>query len=138
MLLQGLINPLFKPSPHGLLLQSRFRVWVQKQQLPEVKKRLKNRRLKAHEFHVAGSGPGGTFNLVPPWPPHINRTIRPWPNPSYEFLDKKKFPLRYKNIEIQYQPSLIPGPHTITSPIGGKMERIVHPIKNTLKPARVE
>merc|ERR1719229_145654 len=94
-------------------------------------KRLPNVRLKSTDYEVC-SGRDGSFNLMPPWPPRVNRTIEvtpPWggkinPWPTHEH---KKYPMRWKNIEYEYTPRLMRKPHGHSSQRwSGPVTRIEH------------
>eukprot|EP00929_Paragymnodinium_shiwhaense_P096825 TRINITY_DN58545_c0_g1_i1.p2 TRINITY_DN58545_c0_g1~~TRINITY_DN58545_c0_g1_i1.p2 ORF type:complete len:193 (-),score=24.09 TRINITY_DN58545_c0_g1_i1:111-689(-) len=87
---------------------------------------LPNRKLQADEFHLS-TGATGNFYWRPPYPPRINRTIAPdppadtkrnlWPTKVH-----KKYPLRWKNVEYEYEPQML------RKPIANRSERWSGPV----------
>ena len=91
------------PQPRGHKQPTR-RVMKSPERLPNV-------RTRAREFTVAASATG-TFNLIPPYPPRVNRSIEVYPSDKRKPAQvHKAFPLRWKNVEYQHTPVLRMGPH---------------------------
>mmetsp|Transcript_15896 Transcript_15896/g.29067 ORF Transcript_15896/g.29067 Transcript_15896/m.29067 type:complete len:225 (-) Transcript_15896:12-686(-) len=68
-----------------------------------------------YDYHL-GVGSNGGMYLMPPYPPRVNRTIPVRPTPDdrrnlWPTKVHKSYPLRWKNIEYQYEPALQRKPH---------------------------
>ena len=77
--------------------------------------RLPNIRTRAQEY-MPGMSANGTFNLLPPYPPRVNRTIEVYPAKGdkrnhWPTQEHKNYPLRWKNVEYKYTPVLRMKPH---------------------------
>ncbi len=109
------------PLPRGYKRPTR-RVMKSPERLPNIKTR-------SHEYTL-GMSNNGNYNLIPPYPPRVNRTIdvipakgdkrNHWPTQEH-----KDYPLRWKNIEYKYTPVLRMKPHS-GDRWTGKIERIDH------------
>jgi len=89
------------PVPRGYKRPTR-RVMKTPERLPNV-------RTRAEEYTVSVSS-NGTFNLTPPYPPRVNRTIYVYP-PKGDKQEHKEYKLRWKNVEYKYTPVLRARPH---------------------------
>ncbi|CBZ56219.1 hypothetical protein NCLIV_066440 [Neospora caninum Liverpool] len=78
------------------------------------------------DFAVARRADGG-FHLVPPYPPRINKTIEPYPPSAGNYYElHRHYKLKWKNIEYQYVPKMMPRPWGRAGPWGGELVRIFH------------
>ena len=94
--------------------------------------RLPNIRTRAREY-TPGMSANGNFNMLPPYPPRVNRTIEVFPKKGdkrnhWPTQDHKDYPLRWKNITYKYTPILRMKPHG-GDRWTGKIERIDHKSK---------
>ena len=107
------------PVPRGYKRPTR-RVMKTPERLPNV-------RTRSHEYSVSASS-NGTFNLTPPYPPRVNRTIDVYPPKGdkrnhWPTQEHKEYKLRWKNVEYKYVPVLRMKPHG-GDRWGGKIERL--------------
>jgi hypothetical protein len=77
--------------------------------------RLPNIKTRPNEFSVSVSS-NGNFNLIPPYPPRVNRSIEVYPPKGdkrnhWPTQEHKEYKLRWKNIEYKYVPTLRMKPH---------------------------
>eukprot|EP00920_Eleutheroschizon_duboscqi_P035975 GHVT01087093.1.p1 GENE.GHVT01087093.1~~GHVT01087093.1.p1 ORF type:complete len:476 (+),score=85.48 GHVT01087093.1:282-1709(+) len=96
--------------------------------------RLPNRKTKAKDFRI-GLGRDGRYQLYPPYPPQINRTIPPCP-PTEQYEGRqgsgrcythRHFRLAWGNVEYLYTPVPMPKPRGLTGFWGGELVRIEKP-----------
>ena len=102
--------------------------------------RYPNVKTKAYEFNVClsdflspiitqlSSSSNGTFNITPPYPPRVNRSIEVSPAKGdkrnhWPTQEHKDYPLRWKNVEYKYTPVLRSKPHG-GDRWTGKIERV--------------
>jgi hypothetical protein len=90
------------PQPRGFKRPSR--------RLMKSPERLANFRLRSEDFSV-GVSANGAFNLLPPYPPRVNRTIEVYPPKGdkrnhWPTQEHKSYRLRWKNVEYEYTPVL--------------------------------
>lgn len=90
--------------------------------------RLPNVRTKSSEYTV-GVSANGTYSLIPPYPPRVNRTIDVFPAKGdkrnhWPTQEHKQYPLKWKNVEYKYTPVLRMKPHG-GDRWTGKIERVV-------------
>jgi len=109
------------PLPRGYKRPTR-RVMKSPERLPNIKTR-------SHEYTL-GMSNNGTYNLIPPYPPRVNRTIEVTPSKGdkrnhWPTQEHKDYPLRWKNVEYKYTPILRMKPHG-GDRWTGKVERIDH------------
>jgi hypothetical protein len=95
------------PVPRGYKRPTR-RVMKTPERLPNV-------RTRAEEYSVSVSS-NGTFNLTPPFPPRVNRTINVYPPKGEKrnhwlTQEHKEYKLRWKNVEYKFTPVLRKKPH---------------------------
>lgn len=91
--------------------------------------RLPNTKTRPHEFSL-GISSNGTYNLIPPYPPRVNRSIEVFPSKTdkrnhWPTKDHKDYPLRWKDVEYKYTPVLKMKPHG-GDRWTGRIERIEH------------
>eukprot|EP00971_Amphidinium_carterae_P250703 4976886-Amphidinium_carterae.1 len=65
---------------------------------------------KPYDYHL-GAGSNGGMYWMPPYPPRVNRTVPVRPTPDdrrnhWPTKAHKSYPLRWKNVEYQYEPAL--------------------------------
>uniref|UniRef100_A0A0G4HY45 Uncharacterized protein n=1 Tax=Chromera velia CCMP2878 TaxID=1169474 RepID=A0A0G4HY45_9ALVE len=122
----------FLPSLHVQQrgLQPTLRPW--KKPPAKITTTLPNRRPRPKDFHIAVTSTG-SFELYPPFPPHINRTRPPIAPRSgkkrKDVTSHRDFSLRWKHIEYKYVPKLMPKPRGLTGAWSGEVTRIEHSSK---------
>jgi len=121
----GWSNCQFLQGPlYGLQQTRQVRHWARKGAPPDTIRALPNRKTRANEYRI-GTVSSGVYSLLPPYPPRVNRTIKPYPanNPH---KNDREYLLRWKHIEYKFQPKLLPKPWKYTGAWGGSIIRIDH------------
>jgi hypothetical protein len=108
------------PQPRGYKRPTR-RVMKSPERLPNI-------RLRPADYSVSVSA-NGTFGLIPPYPPRVNRTIEVHPPKGdkrnhWPTQEHKPYNLRWRNIDYKYTPVLRLKPHG-GDRWTGRYERIV-------------